>query len=111
MIAVSGKGFVSTIWAVLVIDRESMEIQKIRFGHQAETEGYGAAMSSSSFSEQFVGAKISFDRVNFRLASPKDEMAPAPLLIDGISGATITNEAVITMLNSGITRYENYFNE
>lgn len=108
LFAVSGKGFVGNIWALLLVDRESMEIQKIHFGHQAETDGYGAAMSSSSFSEQFIGAQISFDGVNFGLVGAKDEKTPGQFLIDGISGATMTSGAVISMLNKGMAPYENY---
>ena len=83
-----------------------MEVKKITFGHQAESEGYGAGITYASFEEQFVGAKIDFSVNTYALQQRGNELVSGKNNVDGISGATTTSLAVVTMLNEGLVRYK-----
>ena len=74
------KGFGGPVMVVLTLD-DNMTIQSIQIGDEqfAETEGYGAQALEPAFQEQFIGKTL-------------------PLAdgdIDGISGATMTTNAVL----------------
>ena len=74
------KGFGGPVMVVLTLD-DNLTIQSIQIGDEqfAETEGYGAQALEPAFQEQFIGKTL-------------------PLAdgdIDGISGATMTTNAVL----------------
>jgi Na+-transporting NADH:ubiquinone oxidoreductase subunit C len=111
ILLVRSKGFGGTIWAKVWVDNETLEIIKIEFDHKAESDGYGAAMTQTSFESQFVGAKINFDKNSFDLQNNIEKRIDNGRLIDGISGATMTSEAVIEMVNKGLLKYREYLDK
>ena len=58
---------------------------------QSETEGFGAVIQEEGYKENLVGKNIK------EIES-----------VDGISGATITSDAVTTAVNTGLLYIENY---
>ena len=111
ILPVKGIGFGGPIWAKVMVDRKELEINKIEFEHSAESEGYGAAMTRSSFEKQFVGTKIDLDKNTFGLQQHIEKRTDDGRIVDGISGATATSEGVVEMLNLGLQKYSAYFKE
>jgi Na+-transporting NADH:ubiquinone oxidoreductase subunit C len=110
ILPIQGVGFGGAIWAKVLVDRTTFEIKKIAFEHQAESEGYGNAINQSHFENQFVGTKINLDQNTFTLQKNMERRMDDGTIIDGISGATMTNNAVIEMMNEGMKSYRNYLN-
>lgn len=108
ILLVKSNGFGGPIWAKVWVEKGTLEIKKVEFDHKAESDGYGAAMTQTSFENQFVGAKINFDKNSFELRRNIEKGTDNSQIIEGISGATITNEAVIKMVNDGLMNYRKY---
>lgn len=108
ILLVKSNGFGGAIWAKVWVDRGTLEIKSIEFDHKAETDGYGAAMTQTSFESQFAGTKINFDKNSFDLQSNMEKGSDNDQMIEGISGATITSEAVVEMVNVGLLKYRDY---
>jgi Na+-transporting NADH:ubiquinone oxidoreductase subunit C len=103
-----GLGFGGPIWAMLLVDIGTLEILKIKFGHKAESEGYGAGIVRTAFQKQFIGKVLNVNANTFWLQQHEKETIAGMYPIDGISGATVTNVAVVNMLNKGLQGYANY---
>lgn len=108
ILPIQGAGFGGAIWAKVLIDRNSLEIKKIAFDHKAESDGYGAAMTQTSFEDQFVGTEINLEQNTFRLQKAIEKAVDDGQIIDGISGATMTSQGVIEMMNEGLREYSGY---
>lgn len=111
IIMFKGKGFGGPIWAMLLIDQKTDEILKIKFGHKAETDGYGAEIVRASFQDQFIGKTLKGSAITFGLDRNRTESIEDIYLIDGISGATVTNKGVVEMMNNGLTTYAKYLEQ
>lgn len=111
IIMFKGKGFGGTIWAKLLIDQQTDEILKIKFGHKAETDGYGAEIVKASFQDQFIGKKLKGSATSFGLEQSATKSNEDIYPIDGISGATVTNKGVVEMMNNGLTTYGKYLEQ
>lgn len=111
VIFITGKGYLGAIWAKLLVDNTSLEVKKIEFGHKSESEGYGDAITYTSFEEQFIGTTIELTNNTFGLMQNGQNILEGKTTIDGLSGATLTSQAVIEMINAGLSAYENYFNK
>ena len=108
VIVLQGKGYGGPIWAWLLINKENQQIDKLLFDHRAETDGYGAAMTYSSFEGQFAGRVVSGDGPIFGLKQNDQLLAGGTYEIDGLAGATQTGKAVIEMMNTGLGPYKAY---
>lgn len=108
ILPVKGTGFGGPIWAKVMVDRITLEIKKIAFEHEMESDGYGAAMTQSSFEDKFAGIPIDLEKNTFILQKNIEERMGDGIVVDGISGATITSEAVVEMLNNGLRQYRKY---
>lgn len=108
ILPLEGIGFGGAIWAKVLVDRNTLKIRKIEFEHQAESEGYGAAMTQSSFEDKFVGARIDLEKNTFTLQRNKEISIDDGASIDGIAGATMTSQATLEMVNDGLKKYKGY---
>lgn len=100
-------GYSGPIWAKILMDSKEKEILKIQFEHKLESDIYGAGITSTSFENQFLGTKIN-QKVNlFGLQQNGRTVEKGNLIIDGISGATVTSRKVVEMMNKGLRRYSN----
>lgn len=86
ILMVSGKRFGGPIWATILLDKTPREIEKIEFGHKAESEDYGAPITHASFENQFVGTKIDLESNTFGLDQVGKQVLKGKQMIDGISG-------------------------
>lgn len=108
ILPIQGVGFGGPIWAKVLVDKNTLEIKKIAFEHFAETDGYGAAISQSPFANEFIGTKINLDKNTFTLQKNIENRIDDGVVVDGISGATMTSEAAIEMVNEGLKKYKGY---
>ena len=108
VLMVQGKGFGGPIWGKLLLNKSEMTFEKIEFDHSAESEGYGAAMTRSSFEQQFTGVAIGSESFSFGLKQDNTTYASGDHLIDGISGATQTSISAVNMMNEALGKYNNY---
>jgi len=104
----TGKGYIGTLWAKVLIDKATGKTIKVRFGHKMESEGYGNGIVSSAFGDQFSNKQISFEENSFGLNQNGKLAIKGITEIDGVSGATITSSAVVEMLNDGLKNYKTY---
>ncbi len=107
VLPVQGVGFGGAIWAKVLLDKKTLEIKKIAFEHQAESDGYGAAFVEKTFEDQFLGVKINLNENTFTLQKAGDDVH----FVDGISGATMTSKGAVTMVNEGLRKYGGFLKE
>ncbi|WP_273565663.1 FMN-binding protein [Maribacter halichondriae] len=108
ILPIQGKGFGGVIWANVLVDRKTLEIKKVAFEHKAESDDYGAAMTQTSFENQFVGTKINLEQNTFSLQKAVEKAVDDGQIIDGISGATMTSKGAVEMMNEGLRTYRSY---
>tara|TARA_R110000868_G_scaffold3811_6_gene23481 strand:+ start:1867 stop:2529 length:663 start_codon:yes stop_codon:yes gene_type:complete len=104
VLTMKGVGFGGAIWAKVLLDKKSLEIINIAFEHKAESDGYGAAFTKKTFTDQFIGVKINPKEDTFALQKAGDDLH----FIDGISGATMTSKGAVAMVNEGLRKYSGY---
>lgn len=109
ILPIQGVGFGGAIWAKVLVDKKVLEIKKIAFEHKAESEGYGAVISQNLFEDQFVGTKINLEQHTVTFQKAIEKAVDDGQIIDGLSGATMTGQAVEQMINEGLRKYRNYF--
>lgn len=105
ILIVGNRGFMGSIWALLLINTDSLQLEDIQFAHKAESEEYGARMTANSFESQFRGHPLQKEVPLFRLTQGGREQLPGAVRIDGISGATGSSGAAVALVNDGIQRY------
>ncbi|MDO1513883.1 FMN-binding protein [Maribacter confluentis] len=108
ILLVQGLGFGGPIWAIVSLDTNTLEIKNIAFDHFAESDGYGAAMTHSTFEDEFIGSVINLEDDTFMMQKNLDSRIDDGVIIDGISGATMTSAAAIQMVNKGLMQYKEY---
>ncbi len=109
ILLVMSKGYTDVIWAKILIDKTTLEIKKIEFDHKAESEGYGAEFTLNNFENRFSNTKISLTSNTFGLRQNNKLLIKGNQKIDGISGATVTSQSAVAMINTGLQRYQKYF--
>jgi len=108
ILVLQNRGNIGAIWAKILIDNKRREFLKLQFGHMAESEGYGAGITQESFENQFIGKVFETDSNDFGLKQNGVSLIEGAYMVDGISGATITNKATVEMINQGLQKYRNY---
>lgn len=111
ILVAQGRGNIGAIWAKILIDNKIKEILELQFQHIAESEGYGATITQSSFENQFVGKVLETDSNDFGLKQNGVDLIEGAHMIDGISGSTITSKATVEMINQGLQKYRNYLEQ
>lgn len=110
ILIVNGNGQWGQIWAKILINKESKKIIRISFDHKCETPGIGANFTDSIFENKFAQKTISFDLKPFELRTKNVNSGKAKYQIDAATGATITCDSAIQMINKEIIRFKNYLN-
>lgn len=110
ILPVFGIGLWDHIWGNIVVDKETLVIEKVELLHLAETPGLGAMISETEFEKQFENLHLKWDGNNYSLYQNDKEVIHGRTRIDGISGATITSTGAVNMMNSSIHHYKKYFN-
>lgn len=108
ILPVQGLGFGGPIWAIVLLDTNTLEIKNIAFDHFAESDGYGSAMTQPSFENEFIGSITNLDDDTFVMQKNLDRRIDDGVIIDGISGATMTSAGAMQMVNQGLKQYKEY---
>ncbi len=89
----------ASIWAMCLIDRNSMIIKKVEIYYKAEVPGLGIEITSTKFENQFINLPIQLNGHSFGLKQNEEIIIQGENIIDGISGATLSSKTVIEILN------------
>lgn len=113
IVPVRGKGLWGPIWGYMAFKPDFNTIVGVMFDHKSETPGLGAEINTEVFQKQFFG-KLIFDENNkfvsvmtVKGGTPDDN----PHGVDGISGGTITSDALSLMIKDGLGIYTEFFNK
>jgi Na+-transporting NADH:ubiquinone oxidoreductase subunit C len=107
-----GKGLWGPIWGYLSLEDDFNTVYGTYFGHEAETPGLGAKISTPGFQARFRGKKLFQDSQFVSIKVIKGGAEPGDLHgVDAISGSTITSRGVENMLDDCLSGYENFINK
>lgn len=98
-----GTGFWDIIEGIIILSDDLSTVQNIRFLLQKETPGLGARIEETSFTNQFIGLKIDWNKPKSqRIIIDICENKTTSNCIDAITGATQTSLALMSLLNSDL---------
>ena len=101
IIAVEGLGMWGTIYGFLSLDRDANTVRGLTYYEHKETPGLGGEISNPTWLQLWQGRKGYDDKWQPRIAVIKGPAGPPdadPLHVDGLSGATITGNAVTRLM-------------
>ncbi len=96
VLAASGQGFADRIELLVALNRAGDTITGLYIVDQKETPGLGDFITKEKWRAQFAGKPATK-----RLSVTKTG-AQRPEQVDGVTGATISSEAVVTIVNAAI---------
>lgn len=102
VLPVRGRGYGGMIEGFVILDADGTTLRGIRFTEHDETPGLGSEITSESWRARFVGKRVYDAQGRVRIeVVPEGTSARAPDAVhrvDGISGATISSQAVSRLL-------------
>jgi Na+-transporting NADH:ubiquinone oxidoreductase subunit C len=115
-IPISGRALWSRCYGYFALKKDLNEVLGITFYQHGETPGLGGEIEASWFQDNYKGKKILDSSGNLRsITIVKGQVSSIPdrsvhiHSVDGISGATMTCDAVNSFLRSDLERYESLF--
>ena len=110
--ALRGKGLWGTIWGYISLENDFNTVYGIYFGHESETPGLGATISTSRFQDKFKGKKLFKNSQFVSVKVIKGGTEPDNLHgVDAISGSTVTSKGVENMLFDCLSGYRLFINK
>jgi len=108
ILSMRGAGLWGPMWGFISLNDDKNTVYGASFDHEAETPGLGAEIDKPQFGHEFIGKKFFNSEEKFvSIAVVKPgKHALGQDYVDGISGGTITSQAVNDMLKSSIGFYE-----
>lgn len=97
VLPVSGSGYQSTIRAMLALEPDLRTIAALTITQQGETPGLGARIEDPTWQARWVGKEAVDDTGQIMISIVRGE-AVGPFEVDGISGATVSSNAVANMI-------------
>ena len=101
VLAVEGLGMWGTIYGFVALDRDARTVRGLTYYDQKETPGLGGEIGNPRWQALWRGRKPYDDQWHARITVIKGNAGPAekdPLRVDGLSGATITSNAVTQLM-------------
>lgn len=101
VIAVEGLGMWGTIYGFLALDKDANTVRGITYYDHRETPGLGGEIGNPAWQAIWRGRRGYDDQWNARITVVKGQAGPAaqdPLNVDGLTGATITSNAVTRLM-------------
>jgi Na+-translocating ferredoxin:NAD+ oxidoreductase subunit G len=99
VIAASGQGFADRIELLVAIDRDARALTGLYIVDQKETPGLGDFITKEKWRAQFAGKPATTP------LSVTKSGARRPEQVDGVTGATISSEAVVSIVNAALATY------
>jgi len=97
VLPISGKGYQSTIRAMLAIEADLLTVAALTITEQGETPGLGTRIEDTAWQNLWAGKQIADDTGTITISVVRGQ-ATGPYEVDGITGATITSNSVGLML-------------
>jgi Na+-transporting NADH:ubiquinone oxidoreductase subunit C len=113
-IPLAGKGLWGKIYGYIALEKDLNTVKGVTFYKHSETPGLGAEIESKWFLNNFKGKKIldkNNNLISIKVVKGKADKTSENFLheVDGISGATITADAVTKLIKQNLFIYEPYF--
>ncbi len=104
-----GSGLWGPVWGYISLKSDKNTVYGAYFSHKSETPGLGAEIAGNRFQEHFQGKEI-FKEGVFRSIAVVQPGKPVEGMdfVDGISGGTITSQAVDRILFNGLGWYKEF---
>jgi len=111
IMALYGTGLWGPIWGYVALNEDKNTVFGADVSHAGETPGLGAEIATKAFCSQFINKQI-FKNNEFKsIAIVKPgKSAQGQDYVDGISGGTITSNAVDNMIKKSLSGYVEYIN-
>ena len=108
ILSMHGTGLWGPIRGFISLNEDKNTVYGASFEHEGETPGLGAEIDRPQFGNEFIGKKFfNSENIFVSIAVVKPgKSAYGQDYVDGISGGTITSQAVNDMLKSNIGAYE-----
>ncbi len=109
IVPMRGSGLWGPIWGYTALESDGNTISGVTFGHAKETPGLGAEIATPIFMDQFPGKAIVNNGSYTSIRVVKKGTGTKSYQVDGVSGGTITSNAVDAMLMNCYEPYVGYF--
>ena len=111
VVPVRGNGLWGPIFGYVSFNDDFNTVYGTNFGHESETPGLGAQITTQWFQDEFKGKKIfTGDGTFTSIKVVKGHADPSSAYqVDAISGATLTSKGLQAMLHDCLFAYEAYF--
>lgn len=97
-----GQGLWGTITGVIASDAEASRLLGLEFISHSETPGLGGRIDEAWFKNQFRNEIIGPNGIEIRKGEGGEDRESENALVDGLTGATLTSNAVETIINNEI---------
>ncbi|MHC4873410.1 MAG: FMN-binding protein [Planctomycetota bacterium] len=104
---VAGRGLWDKVKGFLAVEKDGMTVRSISFFEQQETPGLGGEIASVEFARRFEGKKIRDADGFLKIVKAGTIANLSSIEVDGITGATMTGDAVNVFLADDIERFVN----
>ena len=101
VLPIEGVGMWGTLYGLLALDRDGNTVRGLTFYEQKETPGLGGEISNPKWQALWQGRRAFDDKWEPQLVVIKGQAGPPakdPHRVDGLSGATITSNAVSRLM-------------
>lgn len=105
---VNGRGLWDRIKGFLVVEPDKLTVRGLRFYEQNETPGLGGEIGTAEFQRRFVGKKLRDGQGLLRIVKAGSVAELDATEVNGITGATLTCDAVNKLMADSITRFLEY---
>ena len=107
VLPLKGRGLWGGLWGYVAVTPDLQTVLGAYFDHESETAGLGALIKEEKFQSQFKNRPIFGDeqgQVALTVVK-KGQGTEDGVLVDGVTGATLTSKGVGEMLLTGIQQY------
>ena len=102
ILPIEGIGLWSNMYGFLALDGDLKTVHGLTYYEHGETAGLGGEVSNPKWKALWIGRKAMDENLEPRITVIKGSAGPAaedPYRVDGLSGATITSQAVTNMIH------------
>ena len=100
-----GRGLWDRIKGFAVVEADKVTVRGVRFYEQNETPGLGGEIGTEMFAGRFVGKKLRAGEAVLRVVKPGSVSELGDTQVNGITGATLTCEAVNRLMAEAIGKF------
>jgi len=102
---VSGRGLWDKVKGLVAVEEDGVTVRGVRFYEQNETPGLGGEIGTLAFVRQFEGKRLQEETDVLAIVKAGTVADLSSTQVDGITGATMTGDAVNVFLADGIEAF------